>query len=229
MKIKGITDVFFDLDHTLWDFEKNSALTFQKIFKTNKIEAEISQFLEVYQPINLNYWKLYREDKISKPDLRFKRLNDAFQALNMTVEPKVINRLSDDYITHLSSFNYLFEHTEEILDYLSRNYKLHIITNGFQEVQHKKLSGSNIIHYFETITNSESVGVKKPHPDIFYYAVKQAKTQIGKSIMIGDNYEADVLGAKNIGMEAIFFNIHDSETDNSITQINHLSLLKNYL
>lgn len=229
MKIKGITDVFFDLDHTLWDFDKNSALTFDKIFKSNAIPVNLNEFIEVYEPINLNYWKLYRENRISKLDLRFKRLDDAFRELDIILEPEQINTLSEDYITWLSSFNHLFDHTQEILSYLSVQYKLHIITNGFQEVQHKKLSQSNIIHYFQTVTNSESVGVKKPHPNIFHYALNQANTSSEKSVMIGDNYEADVLGARDIGMEVIFFNIRNEEIDQGIPQINHLSLLKNYL
>ncbi|GAA4280829.1 YjjG family noncanonical pyrimidine nucleotidase [Gaetbulibacter aestuarii] len=229
MKIKGITDVFFDLDHTLWDFDKNSALTFDKIFKSNAISVNLNEFIEVYEPINLNYWKLYRENRISKSDLRFKRLDDAFRALDIVLEAEQIHMLSEDYITWLSSFNHLFDHTEEILNYLSNQYKLHIITNGFEEVQHKKLTHSNIIHYFDTITNSESVGVKKPHPDIFHHALKQANTSSEKSVMIGDNYEADVLGARDIGMEVIFFNIRNDAIDEVIPQINHLSLLKNYL
>lgn len=229
MRIKGITDVFFDLDHTLWDFDKNSALTFDKIFKSNAISVNLNEFLEVYEPINLNYWKLYRENRIGKSDLRFKRLDDAFRALDIVLDPEQIHVLSEDYITWLSSFNHLFDHTEEILNYLNQKYKLHIITNGFQEVQHKKLAQSNIIHYFETITNSESVGVKKPHPDIFYHALKQANTSSHKSVMIGDNYEADVLGARDIGMEVIFFNIRNDTIDEVIPQVNHLSLLKNYL
>ncbi|GAL80748.1 5'-nucleotidase YjjG [Algibacter lectus] len=119
MKIKNITDVFFDLDHTLWDFDKNSALTFEKIFEINKIEVEINKFLDIYLPINLNYWKLYREDKVSKETLRFGRLNDAFLALEVEVNREVIDKLSDDYIEHLSSFNHLFDNTFEILDYLN--------------------------------------------------------------------------------------------------------------
>ena len=100
MKIKGITDVFFDLDHTLWDFDKNSGLTFDKIFKMNNIEVDLQEFLSYYEPINLKYWKLYREEKIEKPALRFGRLYDAFSAINITVKDEVIHQLSKDYIAH---------------------------------------------------------------------------------------------------------------------------------
>ncbi|MEL0652897.1 YjjG family noncanonical pyrimidine nucleotidase [Algibacter sp. TI.3.09] len=229
MKIKNITDVFFDLDHTLWDFDKNSALTFEKIFEINKIEVEINKFLDIYLPINLNYWKLYREDKVSKETLRFGRLNDAFLALEVEVGREVIDKLSDDYIEHLSSFNHLFDNTFEILDYLNENYSLHIITNGFDEVQHKKMAKSNILHYFNTVTNSEMVGVKKPNPKIFNYALDLANTKAETSIMIGDSFEADILGAKNIGMDVIFFDVNNITLNDDTKQIDNLLSLRHYL
>ena len=205
MKIKGITDVFFDLDHTLWDFDKNSGLTFEKIFKLNGLSIDLDLFLSQYEPINLEYWKLYREEIIEKEALRYGRLNDAFSAIDMQVDEKIILKLSEDYITYLSTFNYLFEYTFEILDYLNPNYNLHIITNGFEEVQHGKLVNSKINNYFKTVTNSEMVGVKKPNPKIFNHAMKVANVNVDQSIMIGDNYEADILGAIDVGMDAIFF------------------------
>ena len=229
MKIEGITDVFFDLDHTLWDFDKNSALTFDRILKLNHIDIDVNDFLYHYAPINLKYWKLYREEKIEKKALRFGRLNDAFLAIGYQVEEAVVYKLSDDYITHLTTFNYLFENTFEILDYLNLNYNLHIITNGFDEVQHKKLTKSNINKYFKTVTNSEMVGVKKPNPKIFDFALQLANSSSNQSIMVGDSYEADILGAKNIGMDVVFFDIHNTIVDNDVKQINNLIQLKKYL
>ncbi|GGK26328.1 noncanonical pyrimidine nucleotidase, YjjG family protein [Yeosuana aromativorans] len=229
MSNKAITDVFFDLDHTLWDFDKNSALAFEKIFKINALDVDSQQFLRHYEPINLAYWKLYREEKIDKESLRFGRLNDAFLAIDVKLDREVIYKLSEDYITHLTTFNHLFENTIEILDYLRLKYNLHIITNGFKEVQHKKLSQSNIDHYFKTVTNSEMVGVKKPNPQIFNYAIDLAKTSVNQSVMIGDNYEADILGAHNIGMDTIFFNVNNQNVDSDIKQIDNLIHLKRYL
>ena len=229
MKFKGITDVFFDLDHTLWDFDKNSALTFEKIFEINNIEINTEIFLTHYMPINLKYWRLYREEKIEKNALRYARLNETFKAIKFEASDDLVYKLSDDYIEHLSSFNHLFENTFEILDYLSSNYKLHIITNGFDEVQYKKMSHSKIYHYFKTITNSEIAGVKKPNPIIFNYALNLANTYANKSVMIGDSYEADILGAKNIGMDVVFFDIHNKAVDNNIRQIDNLIQLKKYL
>jgi len=221
--------IFFDLDHTLWDFDKNSALTFEKIFEINNLEVELNSFLDVYVPINLGYWKLYREEKIDKTSLRFARLKDAFDALEVKVSTQLIYKLSDDYITYLSTFNHLFDDTITILDYLKPKYNLHIITNGFKEVQHGKLNKSGIAHYFETVTNSEMVGVKKPNSKIFKHALDLAKATAEQSLMIGDNLEADILGALNFGIDAVCFNYHNENIPNEIESINQLLELKQYL
>lgn len=224
-----ITDVFFDLDHTLWDFDKNSALTFQKIFAINNVSVNLNDFLSYYEPINLQYWKLYREDRIDKASLRYGRLNDAFKAVNYSVSDGIIYKLSEDYIDYLTMFNYVFEDTHDILEYLNEKYELHIITNGFSEVQQGKLEKSRINHYFKTVTNSEMVGVKKPNPKIFNHALNTAKVSANKTIMIGDNYEADILGAKDVGMGVIHFNSTGSIENNGVTQINRLLELKQFL
>ena len=229
MKIKNITDVFFDLDHTLWDFDKNSALTFDKIFKLNQVEINISEFLSYYEPINLSYWKLYREEKIDKASLRYGRLFDTFKKIGFNSSDDLIHKLSEDYIDNLTTHNHLFDGTLDILNYLQSNYILHIITNGFAEVQYGKLQKSKIDHYFKTVTNSEMVGVKKPNPKIFEFALQEAQVSVKNSIMIGDNYEADVLGALQFGMDAICFNIHKTKLDVSIKQVSNLSDLKVYL
>ena len=229
MKVNGITDVFFDLDHTLWDFDKNSAFTFDKIFKLNNLDINTDKFLEYYVPINLKYWRLYREDKIDKKSLRFVRLNEAFLAVGMEFEKSLVIKLSEDYITHLSTFNHLFENTFEILDYLSLKYNLHIITNGFDEVQHKKLNNSGISKYFKTVTNSEMVGVKKPNPKIFHYAIDKANAVMDQSIMIGDSYEADIVGAQNVGMDTVFFDVNDKNVDKNLRSVNNLIQLKKFL
>jgi putative hydrolase of the HAD superfamily len=229
MKINNISHVFFDLDHTLWDFDKNSALTFTKIFSINNLEINIDEFLEVYVPINFQYWKLYREEKIDKDKLRYGRLNDAFNILQIEVKRNMIYKLSDDYITYLCTFNNLFEGTMEILEYLYSKYQLHIITNGFKEVQQGKLNNSNINRFFSTVTNSEMVGVKKPNPKIFNHALSVAKATTENSIMIGDNLEADVQGALNIGLDAICFNYHNEDLDTDVKQVDNLLELKHYL
>lgn len=224
----NIKHVFFDLDHTLWDFDRNSELTFNQIFKEQNILLNIKDFLEVYMPINLNYWRLYREDKISKSDLRYSRLKDSFDALKYTISDGLINKISEDYITYLPNHNNLFEGTIEVLEYLNEKYILHIITNGFEEVQNLKLQKSGIAKYFNEIITSESVGVKKPNPKIFEFAINKVNTISEDSIMIGDSYEADVMGALNFGMLAIHFTCNKNK-ESGVLSVNNLLELKNYL
>lgn len=226
---KGVTDVFFDLDHTLWDFEKNSALTFEKILKQYSIPVSTTIFLKVYTPINFDYWKLYREEKITKEELRYQRLKKTFDSLKISISNTIINQLSVAYIDNLSSYNYVFPETFEILDYLKPKYELHIITNGFQEIQNKKLKKSNLYSYFNQIINSEMAGVKKPNPYIFKLALELANTEAVCSVMIGDNLEADILGAQALGFKTIHFNTHNEETHNFCPIINNLSEIKKYL
>ena len=137
-----VTDIFFDLDHTLWDFDKNSGFTFQKIFNEQEINLDLKHFLDVYIPSNIRFWKLYREERITKSELRYQRLKTVFDTLEYSISDDTINLLSDEYINHLSTFNHLFPNTIEVLEYLKPKYRLHIITNGFQEIQEKKLRNS---------------------------------------------------------------------------------------
>ncbi|MGJ8592274.1 MAG: YjjG family noncanonical pyrimidine nucleotidase [Aquaticitalea sp.] len=229
MKIKNIKHIFFDLDHTLWDFDKNSGLTFDKIFKINNLTVDIEHFLSAYEPINLNYWKLYRDSEIDQTQLRYGRLKDTFNALKYSVDDELIHLLSEDYITHLTTFDHLFDDTLDILEYLMPNYQLHIITNGFHEAQNRKLEVSKITHYFKTVTNAEMAGVKKPNPLIFHHALQLANAKAEESIMIGDSYEADVLGALDVEYDAILFNYRQDEFEPHIKQITQLKELKKYL
>lgn len=224
-----ITDIFFDLDHTLWDFDKNSALTFEKIFNSHKVQVDLYDFLKVYVPKNLAFWKLYREEKITKIALRYQRLKDVFDELKYEISDDIIHILSEDYIAHLSSFDHLLPYTTEVLDYLSPNYKLHIITNGFQAIQEKKLKTSNIYDYFDQVIDSEMAGVKKPNPLIFEMALQKANVSPRSSLMIGDNLEADILGAKAVGFHVMHFNAHNEPLHEICQMIHDLREIKYYL
>jgi YjjG family noncanonical pyrimidine nucleotidase len=224
-----ITDIFFDLDHTLWDFDVNSELAFDTIFKKHHPTIQIAEFIEKYAPINQACWKLYQYDKITHDELRYNRLKHTFDALEYYVSDEQIERIAHDYIQLLPENNRLFDGTIEVLDYLEKKYTLHIITNGFAEVQYKKITNSKIDGFFKTITNSEMAGVKKPNPIIFEYALNQAKTNKEKSVMIGDCLEADVQGALDAGLDAIFFNDKQVQVKQHIKQVTHLLELKKYL
>ena len=225
----NIKHIFFDLDHTLWDFETNSKHTFEHIFKTNRIDLSFNDFADIYKPINIKYWKMFREEKIEKEDLRYARLRESFDALNFHINDDLIHILSEQYIEHLSEYNALFNGTIEILNYLQPKYQMHIITNGFHEVQNRKMKNSKILPYFEHIISSEKVGYKKPNPKIFHYALNLANAKPEESIMIGDNLEADINGAKDVGMHTIFCNFEDDVSHDEGLYINNLSHLKNYL
>lgn len=228
-KTNGIKHIFFDLDHTLWDFEANSDIAFEKIFKQHKLELDVFGFLKHYRGINQQYWKLYREEKISKAQLRYGRLRDTFDLLNLTVEDAIIDQLAIDYITELPKNNYLFEGTHELLGHLYENYQMHIITNGFNEVQYKKIKNAGLSAYFNEIITSEDAGVKKPNPIIFKYALDKVKALPNEVIMIGDNWEADIMGALNLGIDAIYFNYHKELVGENIKSVNSLIEIKRYL
>jgi len=221
--------IFFDLDHTLWDFEKNSAATFELLFDKFNISLDLSQFLEVYVPANMKYWKLYRQGKIAKEELRYRRLSDVFNRCNYRVSDRMIGEMADGYIEYLSSFTHVFDYTKELLDYLVERYPLHILTNGFAEIQSKKLKGAGLEGYFQTVVNAEDVGFKKPDPKIFAFALDKAKAIASESLMIGDDLEADILGAKNCGLDALHFDVENVHRHDHCVIVNCLSEIKQYL
>jgi putative hydrolase of the HAD superfamily len=225
VKFNGITDIFFDLDHTLWDFQKNSALTFDFLLKKYQINIDLNKFLNIYIPINFSYWKLYRDEKITKEFLRYNRLKSSFEKLNISLSDDVINKIADDYVISLPVNNFLIKDTILVLDYLRNKYRLHIITNGFTEVQNKKIVNSQIKKYFHSIIDSETVGVKKPNIKIFDYALKVSGARSKNSLMIGDNLEADILGALNAGFHAIHFNNNNEAPHEYCLILNELKSL----
>ena len=224
-----IKHIFFDLDHTLWDFKKNSSLTFKFLLEKYNISIGLNRFLEIYMPINFSLWKLYRDEKISKEYLRHNRLKSAFEKLDLDISAETIDMMADDYVTHLPDHNFLVKGTLPVLDYLTTKYELHIITNGFTEVQKKKISNSNLDKYFSCIIDSETVGVKKPNSKVFKYALKAAGATQNESLMIGDNLEADIIGALDAGFSAIHFNNNNEPLHSHCKIITDLKSLNSIL
>ncbi|MDB0043472.1 YjjG family noncanonical pyrimidine nucleotidase [Flavobacteriaceae bacterium] len=228
--MKNIKHIFFDLDHTLWNFEKNSALTFKFLIDKYNITIDLQKFLKVYMPINFSLWNLYRDDKITKEYLRHNRLKSTFEKLNIKIDSGLIDKISNDYVKHLPDNNFLLPNAISVLDYLFQKYKLHIITNGFTEVQNTKISNSNLSKYFTCIIDSETVGVKKPHSKIFNYAYNISKAAYkNECLMIGDNYQADVMGALNNGFKAIHLNSNNESYHENSLIISDLISLKEIL
>lgn len=233
MPYKNIKHIFFDLDHTLWDFEKNSEEALGEIIAKCQKDCDfnftLEEFLEVYKPLNELMWELYRENKITKEDLRVRRFGDALIKFGIT-DVKIAEHIANEYVKISPRKTNLFPHAMDALDYLSKKYKLHIITNGFSEIQSVKLKMSKIDIFFDEVITSEAIGVKKPHPDIFSHALQKASANTENSLMVGDNYEADILGAINSNIPAIYFNMDlKNELHKNVMQITNLKELTSIL
>lgn len=208
-------DIFFDLDHTIWDFDRNAEETLHELYYQYNFDNLFNQessaaFIASYTANNHRLWELYHHGKIDKATLRKARFADTFEQLG--VDPNLFpTQFEEEYLAICPTKTNLFPHAHETLNYLQDKYTLHLISNGFKEACEKKLIHSNLGPYFKTIVISENVGVNKPHPQIFAYALKNGNAAANNSIMIGDNLDADVRGAQNYGMDAIFFNAIGAE------------------
>lgn len=228
MNKHAITDIFFDLDHTLYEFETNAKTTFEEAFQAYAVPAQ-KDFMTVFTPINDRYWQQLTHGKVDRETLRYGRLKDSFDVLGITVDDDTIWAISNYFMDNLCQKEALFAGAFEVLDYLQPKYNLHLITNGPEKIQHQKLEVTRLKPYFKTMTTSEKAGVKKPYPQIFEYALNSAQTQPQQSLMIGDNLEADVEGAINAGMQAVFFNEKNIANPNKFVEISQLIQLKNIL
>ena len=176
LRTEKIKHVFFDLDHTLWDFEKNSALTFKGLLRQHEVNISLDHFLQVYVPLNREYWKRFRLGEFTAEELRYARLEEVFARLNYSASPELIHHLAEGYIDQLSSFPYLIEGSLEVLEYLKPRFSLHILTNGFTKIQARKIRNTGLQDFFGHVIDAERVGVKKPHPRIFEYAEQRVKS-----------------------------------------------------
>ncbi|KQR72076.1 YjjG family noncanonical pyrimidine nucleotidase [Pedobacter sp. Leaf176] len=201
--------IFFDLDHTIWDFDRNAEETLNELYNTYKLNElglkSCSDFIAIYTKNNHQLWADYHLGKITKDFLRAERFSKTFIQLGIHPD-SVPHQFEDDYVTISPTKTNLFEGAENVLSYLKEKYTLHIISNGFKETTLTKMNLSGLNPYFDNVIISEDVGVNKPNPEIFEYALNKAKAAKTESIMIGDSLEADVYGALNFGIEAIFFN-----------------------
>ena len=201
--------VFFDLDHTLWDFEVNSRKALVQIFEENKLAEKgiphFENFHARYVHINDKYWARYHNNLVSKEQLRIGRFYDSlseFGAQDATLAEIMAQR----YLELSPKMTALFPGAIDVLKYLQKKYALHLITNGFAEVQWVKIENSGLKPFFEHIIISEEVGTQKPDKEIFEIAMDRAFTHADECIMIGDNYNTDIVGARNAGIDQIFFN-----------------------
>ena len=227
-------DLFFDLDHTLWDFETNSKETIQELYNTHRLAdlgiVDFDGFYSTYSAHNHRLWDRYTKGFIKQEELRWKRVYLSLLDFKVANEP-LAKQMSQAYLEILPNKKHLFPYTIEILEYLKqKDYKMHLITNGFESVQFKKIKNSGLQDYFIEVITSEASNSLKPQKEIFEYALKNANASVDKSIMIGDNESADIQGGINIGMDTIFVNhIQVVPTVPATYTITHLKELENIL
>lgn len=231
--MKKYEHILFDLDHTLWDFEKNSSETLHELYqyyefyKFGKFTPEmfINQFVEV----NNELWSLYDKNKIDRMYLRNERFKLVLTRLGIE-EHQVPSEIGEVYLQICPSKPHIVPYAYEILQYLKcKGYGLHVVTNGFKDVQDIKLRSSKLVDYFDHIVTSETAGHKKPNPDFFEYTFNLIGSTKEHCIMIGDNMETDIKGALSINLDAIFFNPKKLPHDLRVTyEITNLRELKNF-
>ena len=225
--------LFFDLDHTLWDFEKNATETLHTLYERHDFARfgtfTVEELIRVYSDINHALWRLYQNNKITQQQLRDVRFVRTLTRLGVP-EEQIPANISAEFTNILPLKSAVFPYTHEVLDYLKPNYRLHLITNGFNDIQAIKLASSNLTHYFEEVITSEHSGHLKPDPRMFQHALERTGATAAESLMIGDNLECDVLGAYNAGIDQVYFNPDKRRHFNQIThEISCLSELKGIL
>ncbi len=217
MKYKHL---FFDLDHTLWDFDRNSAESLNELFDTFRLAdagiVSAEEFSRHFIAINRKLWADFDKNLITHTYIRQHRFPMVFRSLGVD-ESAVDADLNAEYLRLLPRKPHLLESARELLDYLKDRYTMHIITNGFAEIQAVKMDSSEIAHYFTYVVTSENANAKKPDPLVFRYALNISGASTAESLMIGDNYEADILGAKSVGLDTVFYNQKGLIVDNQPT------------
>jgi putative hydrolase of the HAD superfamily len=231
MKYKHI---FFDLDHTLWDFDANARATLEMLHLDKQLHDkgvhDFELFHKNYLQHNEKLWERYRKGQIRQDELRLKRMKLTLLDFKITDEV-LAKELGDLFLQMLPTRTLLFPHTRDVLDYLAnKGYQLHLITNGFENTQHSKLSNSGLSHYFAKVITSEGSNSLKPQKEIFEYALTLTGAQVHESLMIGDTIEVDIAGAMSVGMDQVHVNYnHSSQSIKPTYTVHALDQLKSFL
>jgi len=208
--------LFFDLDNTLYDFEANSYLALEGAFNQLGITPMLPSFdayFKVYARINAALWAQYRDQLMPKEVLRGKRHSDSLAHFSIVTKIDPIS-IDDLYLKIMTTQTELFPGTIEVLAQLQKKgYQLHIITNGFKEVQHDKLVNTGLQPFFTDVYISEDIKSPKPSRQIFEHAIKSSNARKKESLMIGDSWESDIVGAKNFGIDQVFYRLNDEAID----------------
>ena len=231
MKYKHL---FFDLDHTLWDFEANAKETLRELYEINALRErdipDFEGFFNRYSYHNVRLWDKYTKGAIRHEELKWKRMWLAL--LDFRVADEVLSKkMAVEFLERLPLKKNLFPYTVEILTYLrGKGYQMHLITNGFDQTQKSKLENASLSDFFVEVITSEASQSLKPSKDIFDFAIKKCGTCCEESVMIGDNLDADIQGGINAGMDTIFVNHLGIEPHiNATYVIHHLKELEDIL
>lgn len=207
----GYKNLFIDLDDTLWDIHLNGKECLEEIYHDYgyaKFYPTFSDYYAVYMPGNHRLWAMYRNGEIRKEELIVERFLAPMREFGIN-DPEYAKNLSDDFLERTTRKTRLVEGTLDLLDYLKPRYRMHILSNGFREVQYKKIENSGLKPYFNKIILSEDAGINKPHPDMFNYALKTTNSRRSETVMIGDSWDADIVGAYKSRIAQIWFNPAD--------------------
>ena len=218
--------LFIDLDRTLWDFDSNAIITLKEIFDANHLQEKginsFDCFLTYYKAYNHSLWQKYRKGKIEKDFLSVERFNGSLKNFGIN-DLNLAKAIASEYIRISPTKTKLYPNAVEVIAKLSKKYKLHILTNGFSEVQFIKVENSGLAPYISTIITSEMAGAQKPDPKIFQYTLEKAGAKKEETLMIGDDLEADILGAKNVGLDQIYVNFEKKpHTEKPLHEVNSL-------
>lgn len=227
--------IFFDLDHTLWDHNTNSRIALEEVYQVFDLReigiASTQDFYLTFTEINHQLWDKYEAGRISQSELRHQRFRLIFNELAVK-DHDLCDSISESYMEISTKKSNLLPHAHETLQYLQPKYPMHIITNGFDEVQSVKMEAGKITHFFREIITSQNSGYKKPDSRIFEYALKKVGAFAGECLMIGDSFQSDIVGATRAGIDAVFFNPDQRVQEISIKpkyEIRDLSELKKIL
>ncbi|MCC6369521.1 MAG: noncanonical pyrimidine nucleotidase, YjjG family [Bacteroidia bacterium] len=226
--LKQKRHLFFDLDDTLWDFQRNSNYVLRQLYSEFDLQAKLKTdfdgFLSAYKRINQQLWQQYNQRLVDKNHIRNHRFNLAFKEFGYDNYSENLS-ITEQYLERAPKGTHLKEDCLAVLDYLKPKYELHIITNGFKEIQAIKLDGAGLRNYFGQIIISEEHQMVKPEEQLFRLAERLAGAHTNECVMIGDNFESDIKGALNAGWEAIHF-VEDNEPAYTGRQIKKLKELK---
>lgn len=203
-------NIFIDLDDTIWDFTANSHVSLEIMYRDldiARIYPDYDAFSSAYYAKNSELWALYHHGKIEKDFLIIERYAHLLRTIGYNdIDNRLAQRMNEYYLDTLALQTQLVPYAIELLDYLTRRgYNLYILSNGFIEVQHKKLQSAGIEDYFERMVLSDEIGINKPDRRLFDYALEVTHSQAADTLMIGDNYDADILGAMQAGWGQIYF------------------------